>query len=173
VEPGFPVSSTSEPEKRRDLMSKILRGSVVVIMTVLLFSGTAMADEQFGLGITLGVPTGGNGKYFIDKYNALNGGFGWSPDSDHDFHIYADYLYHIYSLINSGSGETPIYLGVGTRAVFRDHQDNKAGFRFPLGVEHLFKSAPLGVFAEIVPVFNVSPDTEFDLEGVVGARFYF
>jgi len=154
-------------------MIKILRGSVVFIMTVLLFSGAATAEEQFGLGVTVGVPTGVNGKYFLDKYNALDAGFGWSVDSDHDFHIYADYLYHIYSLINSGSGETPIYLGVGTRAVFRDHKDNKAGFRFSLGVQHLFKSAPFDVFAEIVPIFNVSPDTEFDLEGVVGARFYF
>ena len=154
-------------------MIKILRGSVVVMMTVFLFSGTAMAEEQFGLGVTVGVPTGVNGKYFLDKYNALDVGFGWSPDSDHDFHIYADYLYHIYSLINSGSGETPIYLGVGTRAVFRDHKDNKAGFRFPLGVEHLFKSAPFGVFAEIVPIFNVAPDSKFNLEGVVGARLYF
>ena len=154
-------------------MSKILRGSVVVIVMVLLLSGTGMADEQFGLGITLGVPTGVNGKYFLDKYNALDLGFGWSPDSDHDFHIYADYLYHIYSLIDAGSGETPIYIGVGTRAVFRDHQDNKAGFRFPLGVEHLFKSTPFDVFAEIVPIFNVSPEAKFNLEGVVGARFYF
>jgi hypothetical protein len=145
-------------------MIKILRGSVVVIIAVLLFSGSAMADEQFGLGITVGVPTGVNGKYFIDKYNALDAGFGWSLDS---------YLYHIYSLIDSGAGETPIYLGVGSRAVFRDNKDNKAGFRFPLGVEHLFKSAPFDVFAEIVPIFNVSPDTEFDLEGAVGARFYF
>ncbi|MCG6918974.1 MAG: hypothetical protein LJE89_15685 [Deltaproteobacteria bacterium] len=154
-------------------MIKIVKGIMIVSITVLLLLGTATADEQFGLGITLGVPTGLNGKYFLDKYNALDAGFGWSPDSDHDFHIYADYLYHIYSLIDSGTGETPIYLGVGTRAVFRDHKDNKAGFRFPLGVEHLFKSVPFDVFAEIVPIFNVSPDTEFDMEGAVGARFYF
>lgn len=154
-------------------MIKILRGSLVVIVTVLLLCETAMAENQFGLGITLGVPAGANGKYFIDKYNAVDAGFGWSPDSDHDFHIYADYLYHIYSLIDAASGETPIYLGVGTRAVFRDDKDNKAGFRFPLGVDHLFKSVPFDVFAEIVPVFNVSPDTEFDLEGLVGARFSF
>ena len=154
-------------------MIKILRRSVVFIMTVLLFSGAATAEEQFGLGVTVGVPTGVNGKYFLDKYNALDAGFGWSVDSDHDFHIYADYLYHFYSLINAGAGETPIYLGVGTRAVFRDHKDNKAGFRFPLGVEHLFKSAPFGVFAEIVPIFNVAPDSKFNLEGVVGARLYF
>jgi len=154
-------------------MIKMLRGSVVVIMTVFLFAAIAMAEEQFGLGIMVGQPTGLNGKYFIDKYNALDVGFGWSLDSDHDFHIYADYLYHIYSLIDSGAGEAPIYLGVGARAVFRDNKDNKSGFRFPLGVEHLFKSVPFDVFAEIVPIFNVSPDTEFDLEGVVGARFYF
>ena len=154
-------------------MIKILRGSAVVIMIVLLLSGTGIAEEQFGLGVTLGLPTGVNGKYFIDKYNALDGGFGWSPDSDHDFHIYADYLYHFYSLIDPGDGETPIYIGVGARAVFRDHQDNKAGFRFPLGVEHLFESVSLGIFGEIAPIFNVSPDAKLNLEGFVGARFYF
>jgi hypothetical protein len=154
-------------------MIKILRDTVVVIMTVFFFSGVTMAEEQFGLGVMVGQPSGVSGKYFIDKYNALDAGFGWSLDSDHDFHIHADYLYHFYSFIDSGTGETPIYLGVGARAVFRDDKDNKAGFRFPLGVEHLFKSAPFDVFAEIVPIFNVSPDTEFDLEGVVGARFYF
>jgi len=167
------LSITSKSRKMSGLIIKILRGSLVLITTVLLFSGAVMAEEQFGLGITLGAPTGVNGKYFIDKYNALDAGFGWSADSDHDFHIYADYLYHIYSLIDFGAGETPIYLGLGTRAVFRDHKDNKAGFRFPLGVDHLFKAVPFDVFAEIVPIFNVSPDTEFDLEGFVGARFYF
>ena len=154
-------------------MIKIIRGSAVVIITFLLLYGTAMADEQFGLGVTLGVPTGVNGKYFLDKYNALDGGFGWTLDSDHDFHLYADYLYHFYSLIDSGSGETPIYLGVGARVVFRDHKDNKAGFRFPLGLEHLFESVSLSIFGEIVPIFNVSPNARFNLEGVVGARFYF
>jgi len=154
-------------------MIKMLRSSVIVIITVLLFAGPAMATEQLGLGVTVGVPTGFNGKYFLDKYNALDAGFGWSLNSDHDFHIYTDYLYHIYSLIDSEAGETPLYLGVGARAVFRDHKDNKAGFRFPLGVEHLFKSAPFGFFGEIVPIFNVSPEAKFNLEGVVGARFYF
>jgi hypothetical protein len=154
-------------------MIKIMRGSAVVITTFLLLYGNALAQEQFGLGVTLGVPTGVNGKYFLDKYNALDAGFGWTLDSDHDFHLYADYLYHFYSLIDSGSGETPIYLGVGARVVFRDHKDNKAGFRFPLGLEHLFESVSLSVFGEIAPIFNVSPNARFNLEGVVGARYYF
>ena len=55
-------------------MIKILKGIMVTSITVLLLLGTAMAAEQFGLGITLGVPTGLNGKYFLDKYNALDAG---------------------------------------------------------------------------------------------------
>jgi hypothetical protein len=163
----------TEFRKRSGVMSKIIRGSAVVIISFLLLYGTAMAQDQLGLGVTLGEPTGVNGKYFLDKYNALDLGFGWTLDSDHDFHLYADYLYHIYSLIDSGSGETPVYFGVGARVVFRDHKDNKAGFRFPLGLEHLFESVSLSVFGEIVPIFNVSPNARFNLEGVVGARFYF
>ena len=154
-------------------MIRVLKCSVAMILTFLLFFGNAMADDQFGLGVMVGEPTGINGKYFIDRYNALDVAFGWSLSSDHDFHLHADYLYHIYSLIDFDMGETPLFLGIGARAVFRDDKDNKAGFRFPLGVEHLFKSAPFDVFVEIVPIFNVAPDTELDWEGVIGARFFF
>lgn len=154
-------------------MVKIIKASVALILAILLFSGTAMADDQFGLGIMLGEPTGVNGKYFIDKYNALDAAFGWSPFGDNDFHIHADYLYHIYSLTDSGMGEAPVYFGLGARAVFRNDKDNQAGFRFPVGVDHLFTSVPFDVFVEIVPILNVAPDTDFDLEGVVGARFFF
>jgi hypothetical protein len=154
-------------------MIRVIKGFVALILIFSLFTGTALADDQFGLGVMLGEPTGINGKYFIDKYNALDAAFGWSLNSDHDFHIHADYLYHIYSLIDFGTGETPVFLGLGARAVFRDDKDNKAGFRFPLGVEHFFKSVPFDVFVEIVPIFNVAPDTELDWEGAIGARIYF
>ena len=48
-------------------MIRVIKASVAVILTVFLFSGTAVADDQFGLGIMLGEPTGINGKYFIEK----------------------------------------------------------------------------------------------------------
>jgi hypothetical protein len=47
------------------------------------------------------------------------------------------------------------------------------GIRVPLGLEYLFASPSLGVFAEIVPIFDLSPKTAVDLNGAIGVRFYF
>ena len=155
-------------------MIKSNKTLMAAIITVFCFSGIAMADQgRFGLGLMLGEPTGVNAKYFIDKYNAITGGFGWSLTGDHDFHLQADYLYHVYTLIHTDSGEAPVYFGVGARVLFRDNKDNKAGIRIPVGVDYIFANSPFDVFVEIVPVVDLSPDTDFDLEGVIGARFFF
>lgn len=147
---------------------------IAAIITVFCFSAVAMADQaRFGLGLIVGEPTGVNAKYFIDRHNAIDAGFGWSLTGDHDFHLYGDYLYHVYSLIHTDSGEAPFYFGVGGRVLIRDDKDNKAGIRIPVGLNYIFNNLPIDVFCEIVPILNVSPDTEFDLEGGVGARYYF
>ena len=155
-------------------MNIINKSLIAAIITVFWFSGIAMADQsRFGLGLMLGEPTGANAKYFIDKYNAIDGGFGWTLNSDHDFHLHADYLYHVYSLLHTESGQAPIYFGVGARVVFRDNKDNKAGIRIPVGLDYIFNNLPIDVFFEIVPIVDLSPDTGFDMEGAVGARYYF
>lgn len=156
---------------------KMVKGDksiIAAIITIFCFAGIAMADQgRFGLGFMLGEPTGVNAKYFIDRYNALDAGFGWSLTDDHDFHLYADYLYHVYSVIHSESGKAPIYFGVGARILFRDNKDNKAGLRIPLGLDYLFGNWPFDVFLEVAPIVDLAPDTDFDLEGVIGARFFF
>jgi hypothetical protein len=155
-------------------MTKGRKSTVAAIIIVFWFSGPALADQgRFGLGLMLGEPTGVNAKYFIDRYNALDAGVGWSLTDDHDFHLHADYLYHVYSLVHSESGEAPIYFGVGARILFRDNKDNKAGIRIPVGLDYLFGNSPFDVFMEIVPIVDLSPDTDLDVEGVIGARFFF
>lgn len=145
-----------------------------VIFIIFVFSGTSMAQmERFGLGVMLGEPTGMNAKYFIDKNHGLDAAFGWSLGGDNDFHLHGDYLYHIYSLFHVEDAELPVYLGLGGRLLLRDDRDNKAGVRFPLGLDYIFTGAPFDIFAEVVPILDLAPDTDFDLEGAIGARFYF
>jgi hypothetical protein len=45
--------------------------------------------------------------------------------------------------------------------------------RIPLGAEYRLEGGSLGAFAELVPIMNLTPDTEFDLEGGIGIHFYF
>jgi len=141
---------------------------------VLLSTSVLAADERtFGLGVIAGEPTGITGKYMLNDSNAIDAGVGWETSGDNEFHIYGDYLFHFHHLIEAKQGDLPIYVGVGLRWVRRENRDNKFGMRIPVGLEYIFGGGSLGAFAELVPVMNLKPDTEFDLEGGIGIRFYF
>jgi hypothetical protein len=42
-----------------------------------------------------------------------------------------------------------------------------------VGLAYAFADVPIDLFLEVAPILNVVRDTEFDLEGGIGARFYF
>ena len=131
------------------------------------------AGGNFGLGIIAGEPTGISGKLFVSNTNAIQAAAAWSFSGDTDFHLQADYLYHFDSLIPVKNGRAPIFAGLGARVKFRENKDNQIGIRIPVGVAYHFADAPFDIFVEIVPILELAPDTEFNMEGALGGRFYF
>jgi hypothetical protein len=150
-----------------------LKYFIVLLILFLATSALAMERNRFGVGVIGGEPTGITAKFMIDDNNAIDGGIGWELSGDNDLHIYGDYLYHFYDLIKVPHGELPLYFGGGLRFVDRDKKDDKFGLRFPVGVEYLFENVSLGAFFELAPVLNLSPDTDLDLEGGIGIRYFF
>jgi hypothetical protein len=151
-----------------------LKYCVVAIIAVMLATPVWAADGRtFGIGVIAGEPTGITGKYMLNESNAIDAGVGWKTRGDSEFHIYADYLFHLYDLIKVPKGSLPLYFGGGLRWVDRENKDNEFGIRIPVGLEYLFENVSLGAFAEVVPVLDLTPDTEFNLEGGIGIRYYF
>ena len=148
---------------------------IVIIALLVLWINPLMADDRkpFGIGVIGGQPTGITFKYMINDTHGVDLGGGWRTSGDNEYHIYGDYLYHLNDLVSVPKGQLPFYVGLGARFLIRDDRDDKFGLRLPFGVEYLFANAPLGAFAEVVPVLNLSPDTDFDLEGGIGIRFFF
>jgi len=68
-------------------------------------------------------------------------------------------------------GSFPLYYGLGFRVNFGD--ETEAGVRFPIGLEYLFPRAPFDVFIEVVPILRVIQKTDFEIDGAIGARFFF
>ena len=136
--------------------------------------------DQLGLGVILGEPTGFSVKYWLDKEHAIDGAAAWSFWDDDGFQIHGDYLWHNYDLldIDEVSGELPVYYGVGARLKFtedegkHDDHDTVFGIRVPLGISYMFGGSPVEAFGEIVPVLDLSPDVELNLNLAVGLRFY-
>lgn len=150
--------------------------------TLLLLWAPLLIQAQgsgFGLGIIVGEPTGLSAKAWIGEGSAVDFAAAWSLEGRDYFQLHADYLRHA-NVIDVNKGFLPFYYGIGARMViledkFRreDEEDILFGLRIPLGITYLFAGAPLDIFAELVPVIELFPSTDFDVDGGVGIRYYF
>lgn len=160
--------------------------SALILLLLSGVSGAAMAGqgEGTGLGIILGEPTGLSIKKWTGTGQAIDFGIAWSFSENNSFHFHADYLIHSFDILETdgSEGKIPVYFGLGGRLKLsededdgkgRNNEDSLIGIRIPFGISYLFRDAPVDIFMEIVPVLDIAPDTEFDLNGAIGARFYF
>ena len=134
----------------------------------------AQFDERnIGVGLIVGEPTGISAKWWQNETVAYDAGVTWALSYDAELHLHADYLRHNYDLLGKeiSKGKLPLYYGVGARLRLSD--DPVLGARVPVGVNYLFKNEPIGIFIEAVPTLNLLPDVDFELNGGIGARYYF
>lgn len=126
---------------------------------------------NFGIGVMLGEPTGISIKSWNNERSAFDIGAAWSLSGRNEaIHMHADYLMHSwFSDINSG--RLAFYYGIGGRIIFASSAS--AGVRVPLGLNYIFQGIPFDLFVEAVPIFDVTPDTEFAGNGAIGIRYYF
>ena len=130
-------------------------------------------ERPFEAGAIFGEPTGLSLKYWFSDTMAVDGGLGWSFDDDTDLQVHSDVLWHTFELLPVSKGALAFYFGAGVRAQFRDNRDDVLGIRIPIGVNYLFEEVPVSIFAEVVPVLDVAPDTDGDFMAGIGARYRF
>lgn len=146
---------------------------IAILVVCVAFQAHAKPRGNFGLGIIIGEPTGVDGKLFLSGSNAVEGAVAWSLSGDNNFHIQAEYLYHNYTLIKVEKGQLPLFFGIGGRVALRENRDDLIGIRIPVGLAYEFEGGVFDVFGELVPILELHPDTDFDLEGAIGGRFWF
>jgi hypothetical protein len=158
-------------------MNRIVLTAFVIVGLCL---GVAVARPQgFGLGLMGGNPSGLSAKVWTGGNIALDAGLGYSVWSGQALHFHGDVLWHTNSLIQSGDGYLPLYIGVGARVGMAadDYPDTRIGIRVPFGLEYVFASVPVGLFLEVVPTFDLAgvPPNKgfFGPQGSVGFRYYF
>ncbi|HPQ42548.1 MAG TPA: hypothetical protein PLV45_19405 [bacterium] len=161
-----------------------------IIMGLLLAAGMiipagthAAPRNGFGAGVVIGEPTGLTFKKWISDTTAWDAGIAWSFSENDSLHLHFDYLAHWFGRVSGleTRGRLPVYIGLGVRVKLeednngrgKNNDDTLIGVRVPFGITYLLADAPIDLFAEIVPVLDVVPDTDFDLNAAIGARFYF
>ena len=155
-------------------MKKVVSVMVLLAVAAILAQpADAKPRGDFGLGIIVGEPTGIDMKWFLGDVNAIEGAVAWSFSGDSAVHIQADYLFHFYEWITVSKGLLPVFFGIGGRFAIRENKDDSLGIRVPVGLDYEFAGGVFDVFGELVPVLELTPDTDFELEGAIGARFWF
>lgn len=162
---------------------KVIRGmflTALLMMTPFVALKAASAPERnlggparagdLGVGAQLGVPIGVSLKYWMDNRLAIQGTLGtWSSE----FTATADIVWHDPNAFKSaGSNDAPgFYLGGGLYISGDD--DDELGIRGLAGLNYFFPDNPFEVYAELAPTLILEDDTEGDLTGGVGGRYYF
>jgi hypothetical protein len=160
----------------------------LLFLLLLPISSFAAQTGSLGLGGIVGEPTGGSAKYWISETSAIDAAIGlqfehrndhFCDNSDRRFdrcddhysraNLHADYLWH-FDPFQVNEGRLPLYVGLGARLLTPYAE---FGLRFPIGIEYLLKPIPLGIFAEVAPIFTIAPYTGGDVDGGVGVRYYF
>jgi len=160
-----------------------MKNMLFVILFLLVSVHLVEADERLGIGVILGEPTGLSAKKWISDDRAIDAGVAWSFSENASLQFHSDYLIHKYGVLTNDGFKvnTPVYFGIGGRLKLKesDHgsgrndDDSLVGIRFPLGINYIYEKSPFDLFAEIVPILDILPDSDFDFNFAVGARYYF
>ena len=162
------------------------RTILLPLLALLMLAGSAHAEERgFGAGIIVGETAGLSVKKWLGGGAGVDRGLSWSGGGDQTVRLHIDYLRHNYRLLREvapkGAGtRLSVFYGIGGDAKIDNITSNDItsddvdlGIRFPVGINYLFRDAPMGIFAELVPTLAVRPETEFKWGGAVGIRYYF
>ena len=144
---------------------------IVLIMCLIISTSLAAQNSGLGVGMILGEPTGLSFKYWTGEFSAFDGAVAWSFGKEDALHLHGDMLFHNPDLIIVTKGSLPVYYGIGAR--IKLEKKSKLGVRIPVGIAYQFARAPFDIFMEIVPLLDLVPATDFDLDFAIGVRYYF
>ena len=150
-----------------------MRKSILVTVLVLTVFPLSAVAGDVGLGVMIGEPTGLSLKVWSSSRTAFDAAVGWSLGGQDRIYVHGDYLWHRYELDLDVRGALPYYFGVGGRVLLHEGDDSRIGVRVPLGLNYLTEDRRFDFFIEVAPVIDLVPDTDFDISGGLGARFYF
>ena len=143
----------------------------IILLSLLLFNSSYSQNRKFGIGIILGEPTGISAKLETGFTNSFDFAAAWSVKEDKHMLLQADYVWHNFDFNAVESGRASFYYGIGGRVIFSN--DPLVGVRIPVGLDFKFKTAPIDIFAELVPILDFMPSTNFNFAGGLGVRFWF
>ena len=143
----------------------------VIVIILFIISLPSWANKK-GIGLSIGNPTGFNGKYWVDDKVAIDGGLAFSLGRHTELSIHSDYLLHKKSAFYFNNVHSlDLYYGLGGRMEFSD--DIEIGVRVPVGLVYLVEAHSADIFSEIAPIVDFISRTGLEIHLLFGGRYYF
>jgi len=156
--------------------------ALLLVLVATLLTGATLSSQQayrtgtFGLGLIAGDPSGVTGKIWLDENISVNMAAGAGVFRRNSVQFQVDYVWNSFALIDSSEieGQFAVYFGPGLRALFRNQEGtrDRFGIRFPVGLSY-YPTPKWEFFAEAVPVLDLSPKVEGDMNASIGIRYFF
>ena len=149
-----------------------MKSVILVLLTVCLSMSVFPQKGNFGMGMILGNPTAFSIKWWTGNNSAIDASLGYHYGNMNHLHLNTDLLLHLWS-IKKEEDIIKIYFGPGAGMGFIS--DLSISVRAPVGAGLYLHDLPLELFAELVPVLQIigPGDTQFMMDGYIGARWYF
>ncbi len=151
-------------------------GMTILFLSVLPLRAERRGDQ--GIGVMIGNPSGLSWKMWLDENIGVDAAVGIDRS---EFDVHASLLWHNFTWSKNSSekllqditesGDFPVYIGIGPRVLFED--ESEFGVRFPLGLSFIPHNTNWDTFLEVAPVLRLTPDTGWNADFSIGARYYF
>ncbi|MBU2573060.1 MAG: hypothetical protein KKH28_03165 [Elusimicrobia bacterium] len=145
-----------------------MKNAWLLAAAVLLYPSFCSAGNKYELGLIVGEPTGISAKQNLGGNKAVDAAAAWSFSGEKSLSLHSDYLWFRNDVFKVEKGRLPLYYGLGARVKLKDK--SLVGARFPVGLQYFFKDERFTIFAEIAPILDLLPDTEFRLNAAIGFR---
>ena len=145
-----------------------MKNICLLIAVSFLCPSFCFAGSKYELGFIVGEPTGISAKQNLGNNRAVDAAAAWSFSGEKSLVLHSDYLWFRNDMFKTEKGRLPLYYGLGASVKLEDK--SLIGARFPVGLQYFFRDERFTVFAEIVPVLDLLPDTEFGVNAAVGFR---
>lgn len=142
------------------------------VLMVLTLATPFFANADKGIGFMLGQPTGLSARVDLDSETAWDGLLAWRLGNDSYLSAHVNRLWLKPKSINLDGIKLDSYFGVGG-IIFLPSSDLGLALRVPGGFSYKFQNPNLECFAELAIAFSVIPETDFDVVGGLGLRYWF
>lgn len=149
-----------------------------ILYLCLFFASGSIQAAELQLGIILGSTSGLSFKNELPENRAIDAALSYSIQGKYGLSLHGDYLFNrVRQFSFSQLSPVFLYYGLGVRTLNirtgTDEGSTRIGVRGPIGLHYRTTGPDLEFFGEAVPIIDLTPTSELNIDVGLGVRVIF